>query len=177
MADASLFTIRNEKAGYQFLMEGGLAGDTPGTPWSLMSSDGPNGGLRVSKSLQNNIKVEGYPCPDGFPSPCVHLDPEPGAISLKPCDGSKRQLWNLTGTDPSVVTNVQSHASRSCWEINGCNGPDVDTNHGCKKEPLPLQRVLQHGLAIQCQWKHNIRHESQPVLASINGRQYHCFCW
>ena len=47
-----------------------------------------------------------------------------GGIGLAACDGSPTQQWNLTGADPSVVTDVQSLAGSGgkpggCWEING----------------------------------------------------------
>ena len=132
--DAGLYGIKNRR-GYQFFMEGGPAGDTPGTPWTVMSSDGLGKGLAVTERVATNIAVQGYPCPDGFPAPCVHLDPDPGSLSVAPCDSSATsQRWNLTA-DPTTVTSVQSELTGSCWEINGCNGPDVDTNYGCKKLP------------------------------------------
>ena len=56
---------------------------------------------------------------------------------LNKCDPSSlTQRWNTSAGDPSVVTTVQSEASGNCCEINGCSGPDIDTNYGCKKLPV-----------------------------------------
>jgi hypothetical protein len=140
--DASLFAIRN-KTGYAFFMEGGPPGDTPGTPWTIMSS-GTSGGLAVQERIATGVTIEGFPCPPGFPSPCIRLDPDPGSLNLLPCDGSLNQQWNFSSGKAVNSTNVQSLAAGSdgkpggCWEINGCGGPDVDTNFGCKRLPKGL---------------------------------------
>eukprot|EP01043_Picozoa_sp_COSAG02_P037509 COSAG02_NODE_2822_length_7957_cov_4.624841_1_plen_474_part_00 len=132
--DAGLYSIKNAH-GRQFFMEGGPAGDDPGTPWSVFSSGG-SGDMVVQDLVGTNIAVENFPCPDGFSEPCVHLDPAPGGIMLNKCDSSSAtQRWNTSAGDPSVVTTVQSEASLSCWEVNGCGGPDIDTDYGCKKLP------------------------------------------
>ena len=91
-------------------------------------SSGGSPSMRVSERIATNIAAENFPCPDGFPKPCVHLDPDPGGLSLLPCSGATTtQRWNLTAA--RNLTAVQSEASGSCWEINGCSGPDVDTNY------------------------------------------------
>lgn len=59
-----------------------------------------------------------------------------GGIKLAPCTGASSQQWNLTGLEPSVVTDVQSlSGNHGCWEIDGCGGSTIDTNYGCKKLP------------------------------------------
>jgi hypothetical protein len=140
--DASLFAIRN-KTGYAFFMEGGPPGDTPGTPWTIMSS-GAREGLAVQERIATGVTLEGFPCPPGFPAPCIRLDPDPGSLNLLPCDKSLNQQWNFSSGKAVNSTNVQSLAAGSdgkpggCWEINGCSGPDVDTNFGCKRLPQGL---------------------------------------
>jgi hypothetical protein len=119
--DAGLYSIKNAQ-GRQFFMEGGPAGDDPGTPWSVFSSP-PGDGMAVQDLVATNLAVEGFTCPNGFEEPCVHLDPDPGGIMLNKCDPSSlTQQWNTSAGDPSVVTTVQSVASGSCWEVNGCGG-------------------------------------------------------
>ena len=87
-----------------------------------------SGEMNVTDLVQTNIAVQNFPCPEGFPAPCVLLPPDPGGIRLNTCDQSSlSQRWNTSAGDPSVATTVQSEASGNCWEINGCSGPDIDT--------------------------------------------------
>ena len=39
------------------------AGDDPGTPWTVSSSDGA---MKVTDLVATNIAVENFPCPTGF---------------------------------------------------------------------------------------------------------------
>merc|ERR1712151_660407 len=67
---------------------------------------------------------------------CANLGSQSGQLILSTCTGAPSQVWTFRGAAENI-TAVQA-ADGGCWERNGCNGPSIDTNYGCKSLPSQL---------------------------------------
>jgi hypothetical protein len=81
-------------------------------------------------------------------------------------DGSSTQRKSITGgSNPRSATSVKSEANGGCWEINGCEGPTVDTDYGCKSLPKgPLPCV---GQCCTMAWAFN---DNRQIVLGTEGR-------
>ena len=133
--DAGLYQLlgrpgSNGNGGRQFFVESGPPMPLDfHNPWTVMSSGG-SARFGVTER-EGSPLLRGFPCPAGYPRPCLRKPPTPQQLWLnKQCTDAPTQRWAWSAAGPGAAARVRS-AGGGCvqaYELStaaGCAAHDV----------------------------------------------------